>query len=77
MVARTKAILRVLSRGREEKLAPNVLKIFGVSTFEEALAIYDAVGAAERESLDEGVERMTANASAAFSLSVDSEVLKD
>lgn len=77
MVPRTKAILRVLSRGREEKLAPNVLKIFGASTFEEALATYDAVGAAERASIDEGVGRMTANASAAFSLSVESEMLKE
>ena len=71
--ARTKAILHLLARGREPKLAPAILKIFGASTFEEANATYDAVGAAERASIDEVVERVTANASAAFLLGVDRE----
>ena len=69
---RTKAILTVLSRGREAKLAPKVLKIFGVSTIEECFAVYDAVGKAERATLDEAMERVAADASAAFWLSVES-----
>lgn len=72
-IPRTKAILQLLSRGREPHLAEKVLKIFGASSFEECLATYDMVGAAERSSLDEVVERVTANASAAFLLSVDRE----
>jgi hypothetical protein len=71
---RTKAILAVLSRGREEKIAHVVLRIFGASSFEEAFATYDSVGAAERATLDEGVERVAANASAAFWLSVESKM---
>ncbi len=71
MPARTKAILEVLRRGREEKLAQKVLRVFGASSIDEALATYEAVGAAERASIDEVVERMTADASAAFLLSVD------
>ena len=74
MSARTKAILEVLSRGREEKIARTVLKVFGASSFEEAFATYDVVGAAERASLDEMVERVTADASAAFWLSVESKL---
>jgi hypothetical protein len=74
MASRTKAILEVLARGREPKIAGNVLKIFGASTFEEALATYDAVGNAERASLDEGVERMAKDASAAFWLSVENKI---
>lgn len=74
-IARTIAILRVLSRGREPKIAPTVLKVFGASSFEEALVTYDAVGAAERASIDEMVERVTANAGAAFWLGVDREAL--
>jgi hypothetical protein len=72
--ARTKAILEVLSRGREEKIAGTVLKIFGASSFEECFATYDVVGAAERATLDEAVERVAANASAAFWLSVESKL---
>lgn len=72
--SRTKAILEVLSRGREEKIAGTVLKIFGASSFEECLATYDVVGAAERATLDEAVERVAANASAAFLLSVESKM---
>lgn len=68
---RTKAILEVLRRGREEKLAARILRVFGASTIDEALATYDAVGAAERASIDETVARMTADASAAFLLGVD------
>ena len=74
MSARTKAILEVLSRGREQKIAGTVLKVFGASSFEEAFATYDVVGAAERASLDEMVERVTADASAAFWLSVESKL---
>lgn len=68
---RTKAILEVLRRGREEKLASKVLRVFGASTIDEALATYDVVGAAERATIDEAVARMTADASAAFLLGVD------
>jgi len=70
---RTRAILEVLRRGREPKLAPKVLKIFGASSIEECFATYEAVGKAERASLDEAVERVAADASAAFWLSVESE----
>jgi hypothetical protein len=72
MTDRTKAILEVLSRGREEKIAGTVLKVFGASSFEECFATYEAVGAAERATLDEAVERVAANASAAFWLTVES-----
>lgn len=72
--SRTKAILEVLSRGREPKLAGTVLKVFGASSFEECFATYDAIGAAERASLDEMVERVTADAPAAFLLSVESKM---
>jgi hypothetical protein len=70
--SRMKAILEVLGRGREEKLARRVMKIFGASSIEECLAVYEAVGAAERATLDEAVERVT-DASAAFLLSVDAK----
>ena len=70
---RTKVILNVLQRGREEKVARDVLRIFGASSLDECVATYEAVGAAERASLDEGVERVAAKGSAAFWLSVDSE----
>ena len=72
--SRTKAILKVLGRGRENKVAASVLKIFGASSLEECAATYDLVGAAERATLDEAVERVAANGSAAFLLSVDSEM---
>lgn len=71
--SRTKAILRVLARGREPRIASTVQKVFGASSFEECLATYDAVGAAERSTIDEAVERVAANAGAAFWLSVDLE----
>jgi hypothetical protein len=32
----TKAILEVLRRGREEKLASKILRVFGASTIDEA-----------------------------------------
>ena len=70
---RTRAILEVLRRGREPKLAPSILKIFGASSFEEACATYEVVGNAERASLDAAVERMAADASAAFWLSVENQ----
>ncbi len=72
--SRTKAILEVLSKGRERKVADKVLKVFGASSFEECLATYDVIGAAERASLDDMVERVTADASAAFWLSVENVV---
>jgi len=74
MTPRVKAILDVLSRGREEKLARTIQRIFGASSLAECYAIYDAVGAAERATLDEAIERVTADASAAFLLSVDNEI---
>jgi hypothetical protein len=73
-LSRTKAILEVLRRGREEKLAQRVLRIVGASTLDECVATYEAVGAAERAQLDEAVERVTGDASAAFLLSVDAEM---
>jgi hypothetical protein len=73
MPPRTRAVLEVLRRGHEEKLARKILSVFGASTIDEALATYDAVGAAERKSIDEVVERMTADASAAFLLSVENK----
>ncbi|HVG24527.1 MAG TPA: hypothetical protein VND45_10260 [Thermoanaerobaculia bacterium] len=50
---RTKAILRVLARGREPRLAESVMR--------------------ERAGLDHAVEHLTADAPAAFQLSVDHE----
>ena len=72
---RTRAVLEVLRRGREEQLAQKILRVFGASSIDEALATYDAVGAAERASIDEVVERMTAGASAAFLLAVENKSL--
>jgi len=71
---RTKAILKVLGRGHEDKVARNVLKVFGASSLEECVSIYDAVGKAERATLDEAVERMAASAGAAFWLGVENEM---
>ena len=75
MLPRTRAVLEVLRRGHEEKLEQKILRVFGASSIDEALATYDAVGAAERASIDEVVERMTADASAAFLLSVENKSL--
>jgi hypothetical protein len=69
----TRAILNVLRRGREEKIARSVMRVFGASSLDECLATYDAVGAAERATLDDAVQRMTADAGAVFWLSVDNE----
>lgn len=74
MQSRTKAILELLSEGRDEKLASAVTKVFGAASIEECLAIYDAVGGAERAGLDAVVKRVTEDASAAFSLRVDGKV---
>lgn len=71
---RTKAILEVLRRGREEQLAEKVLKIFGASSIDEALATYALLGAAERAGVDAALERMVADASAAFQLGVDAKM---
>jgi hypothetical protein len=68
---RTKAILEVLRRGREEQLAQKVLRIFGASSIGECLTTYDTLGKAERAGIDEA--RMTAGASAGFHLSVDTQ----
>lgn len=73
-LTRTQAILKVLQRGREEKVAHAVMKIFGATSLDECAAIYEQVGKAERAALDDGVERMAANASAAFWLGVDNEM---
>lgn len=70
--SRTKAILEVLRRGRDEQFAQKVLRVFGASSIDECLTIYDTLGKAERAGIDEMLEQMTANASAAFQLSVDS-----
>ncbi len=70
---RTLAILKVLRRGGEDKLARTVQKIFGASSMEECFTIYEMVGKAERSSLDEAVARVAADASAAFLLKVDSQ----
>lgn len=72
--SRTRVILELLSEGRDEKLATAVQRMFGASSIQECLATYDAVGAAERAQLDEVVKRVTEDASAAFSLRVDSRV---
>jgi len=74
MTSRTRAILELLQDGREEKLAQAVTRVFGASTIEECLAIYDSVGKAERASLDEVVKRVTEDVSAAFSLRVENRV---
>ena len=74
MSARTKAILEVLRRGREEKLARKILKVFGATSLDECLATYEAVGAAERASIDQAVDLMTKDASAAFLLSVENKM---
>ena len=71
--SKTKAILNVLRRGREEKIARSVMRVFGASSLDECLATYDAVGAAERATLDDAVQRVAADAGAAFWLSVDNE----
>lgn len=71
---RTKAILKVLGRGREDKVARDVLKVFAASSLDECVTIYDAVGKAERATLDEAVERMAASAGAAFWLGVENEM---
>lgn len=70
-MSRTKAILELLVDGRDETLARSVMRVFGSSSIEECVRIYDAIGAAERKSMDEVVKRVTEDASAAFSLSVD------
>lgn len=69
--SRTKAILEVLRRGRDEKIARSVMKVFGAASLDECLTIYETIGAAERASVDEAVERVTADAGAAFWLSVE------
>lgn len=75
MSSRTKAVLQVLRRGREPQLAAKVMKIFGASSIEECFTTYDAVGKAERASIDETIERVTKDASAAFLLSVENETV--
>ena len=75
-LSRTKAILKVLRRGREEKVANVMLRIFGATSLDECEATYDLVGAAERATLDEAVERVAANAGAAFWLGVENELLR-
>ena len=69
------AVLEVLKRGRDEKVAQAVLRIFGASSIDEAVATYDAVGKAERAAIDEAIARVMANAGAAFQLSVENKML--
>jgi hypothetical protein len=73
-MTRMKAILEVLARGREEKLASNIMKIFGASSLDECLSIYESVGNAERATLDEAITRLTKDASAAFLLGVENKL---
>ena len=40
----TRAILKVLQRGKEDKVARAVLKVFGASSLEECSATYELVG---------------------------------
>lgn len=72
--SRMKAIIEVLRRGREEKLAQSIMRIFGASSLDECLATYEAVGVAERASLDVAIERVTKDASAAFLLGVENRM---
>ncbi|HYH06457.1 MAG TPA: hypothetical protein VEK11_05275 [Thermoanaerobaculia bacterium] len=74
-LSRTKAVLEVLRRGRDEKIATNVLRIFGASSIDECMATYDAVGAAERATIDDAIARVTAGGGAAFELSVENKML--
>lgn len=71
--SRTRAILNVLARGGEDELERGIVKVFGASTIAQCSATYEAVGAGERASIDEVVERVTANANAAFLGSVADE----
>lgn len=73
-MSRTKAILEVLSRGKDEKVAATILRVLGAASIEEAIATYEALGNAERKSVEEVVERMAENAGAAFSLKVDNQM---
>jgi uncharacterized protein YxjI len=59
---RTRAILEVLSvsRGSGDELERGVLKVFGASSIDECISIYEMVGAAERSALDEAVARVEA-----------------
>lgn len=68
---RTRAILELLIEGRDGNLAQAVARVFGASSIQECLETYNAVGSAERATLDEAVKRVTEDVSAAFSLSVD------
>ena len=70
---RTRAILKVLKRGGEDKVSRAVLKIFGASSLEECSATYEMVGKAERVTLDEAVERFAADGSAVFWIRVENE----
>ena len=76
-LSRTQAVLEVLKRGRDAdaKVAQTILRMFGASSLDECLATYDAIGKAERASLDEAIERVVANAGAAFQLSVDNKMV--
>ena len=69
--ARMKAVFDVLERGRDEKTAQSIMRIFGASSLDECRATYESVGKAERATLDAAVERIVENAGAAFQLSVD------
>ena len=69
--SRMKAILEVLSSGIDPEAARGVLKVFGASSIEECVSIYESVGAAERSALDEAVARVAPNLSATFLQSVE------
>lgn len=63
---RTRAILETLGSGIEPEMTRGVLRLFGASSIDECLSIYDSVGAAERSGLDEAVERLAANVTTKF-----------
>lgn len=63
---RTRAILETLGRGIEPEMTRGVLRLFGASSIDECLSIYDRVGAAERSGLDDAVERLAASVTTKF-----------
>lgn len=72
--SRTKAILRALGRGRDDRTTRAVMKVFGASSLEECHATYDLVGAAERSAIDQAVEHVAKDGTAAFWLSVENDL---
>ena len=67
---RTRAILRALALQKQEKAENAILLVFGASSLDECIATYDAVGKAERASIDAAVEHAVRDAGEIFWLSV-------